>query len=58
MAEELLKAPEDRQKFTLQPDRFERDHIWMGMDDLGILEEGTEEEQVTDNNSPQSAAGE
>jgi hypothetical protein len=30
----------------------------MGMDDLGILEEGTEEEQVTDNNSPQSAAGE
>ncbi|MGH1335821.1 MAG: neutral/alkaline non-lysosomal ceramidase N-terminal domain-containing protein [Aureispira sp.] len=39
LAEELLKAPEDRQQFNLQPDRFDRKDIWTGMDDLGILAE-------------------
>lgn len=56
MAEELLKAPADRQKFNLQPDRFERKHIWTGMDDLGILEE-KQEEQVTDDTTQQLSSG-
>lgn len=39
MAEELLKAPEDRYKSKVQPARFDRKDIWTGMDDLGILAE-------------------
>ncbi len=39
MAEELLKAPEDRHKSMVQPARFNRKDIWTGMDDLGILAE-------------------
>jgi neutral ceramidase len=37
MAEELLKAPEDRNKVSLQPEIFDMKDIWTGMDDLGIL---------------------
>ena len=37
LATELLKAPADRKRYSLQPDRFSRKDIWTGMDDLGIL---------------------
>lgn len=37
MAEELLKAPEDRNKVSLKPEIFDMKDIWTGMDDLGIL---------------------
>jgi neutral ceramidase len=46
MAKELLKAPEDRQKFDLQPARFNRKDIWTGMDDLGILAEIKQTEEA------------
>lgn len=39
LAEELLKDPVERQRFALQPDRFDKKDIWTGMDDLGILAE-------------------
>lgn len=47
LAEELLKAPEERKKFTLQPDRFDRKDIWTGMGDLGILAKVQEAEADT-----------
>lgn len=39
LAEQLLKAPDDRRTYTLQPDRFSRDDIWTGVGDIGILAE-------------------
>lgn len=49
MAEEMLKAPEDRKKWTLQPDMFKMEDIWTGMNDLGILKELEEEEKLLKN---------
>ena len=37
MAEELLKAPEDRNKVSLKPEIFDMKDIWTGEDDLGVL---------------------
>ncbi|CAA6828048.1 MAG: Unknown protein [uncultured Aureispira sp.] len=37
MAQELLKATEDRNKVSLQPEIFDMKDIWTGVDDLGIL---------------------
>ena len=45
MAEELLKAPEDRKKFSQKPSLFKMKDIWTGMDDLGILAQLEEAEK-------------
>ncbi|MDC0230492.1 neutral/alkaline non-lysosomal ceramidase N-terminal domain-containing protein, partial [Aureispira] len=39
LAEEMLKAPEDRKIFSQRPELFKMSDIWTGMEDRGILSE-------------------
>ena len=39
LAQELLKAPEDRKNYPLRPDMFATEDIWTGMEDKGIIED-------------------
>lgn len=48
MAQELLKAPEDRKVISLQPDMFDMKDIWTGMDDMGIFAELEKDPSVLD----------
>jgi neutral ceramidase len=45
MAEEMLKAPEDRKKFSQKPSLFKMKDIWTGMNDLGVLAQLEEAEK-------------
>ena len=59
LATELLKAPEDRKAYAMQPARFAKKDIWYGTDESGVLEElGDAEKKLKETDGADEALAE